>query len=104
MATIGTAEIKGIVQHFKDLEDPRSTVNRLHLLEDVIVIAILGVIAGADGPLAIACWATAQQEWLKRHLRLPHGIPSRDTIARVLQALKPAAFQHCFAAWLNSLQ
>jgi predicted transposase YbfD/YdcC len=104
MATIGTAEIKGIVRHFKDLEDPRSTVNRLHLLEDVIVMAILAVVAGADGPLAIACWATAQQEWLKRHLRLPHGIPSRDTFGRVLQALKPAAFQHCFAAWLNSLQ
>ena len=101
---IGVAEIHGIVRHFTELEDPRSHVNRLHLLVDVIVISLLGVLAGADGPLAIATWAAAQEEWLKRHLRLPAGIPSRDTIARVLHSLKPSAFQKCFAAWLSSFQ
>jgi predicted transposase YbfD/YdcC len=104
MTTVGGREINGILRHFEELEDPRSTVNRLHLLEDVIVISILAVVAGADGPLAIARWAAAQHEWLKRHLRLPSGVPSRDTIGRILQALKPAAFQRCFAEWLNSLQ
>jgi predicted transposase YbfD/YdcC len=44
-----------------------------------------------------------QESWLKQFLQLPHGIPSRDTIARVLQALRPAAFQRCFAAWLTTL-
>jgi len=101
---IGAGEISGIVRHFQNMEDPRSTVNRLHLLEDVIVISILAVVAGADGPLAIARWAAAQREWLKRHLRLPNGVPSRDTFGRVLQALKPATFQRCFAEWLTSLQ
>ena len=33
-------------------------------------------------------------------LRLPHGIPSRDTIRRVLLALDPAAFQRCFQEWI----
>lgn len=103
MTTIGVAEINGIVRHFEEMDDPRSHVNRLHLLVDVIVISIIGVLAGADGPLAIARWADAQEQWLKRHLRLPNGIPSRDTIGRVLQSLKPSAFQQCFAAWLTSL-
>ena len=103
MATIGSSEINGIVHHFEEMEDPRSHVNRLHLLVDVIVISILGVLAGADGPLAIAKWADAQEQWLKQHLRLPNGIPSRDTIGRVLQSLKPSAFQQCFAAWMTSL-
>jgi predicted transposase YbfD/YdcC len=104
MMDVGAAEIEGIVRHFEEMEDPRSHVNRLHLLVDVIVISVLGVLAGADGPLAIAKWAVAQQEWLKRHFRLPAGIPSRDTIRRVLQSLKPLAFQKCFAAWLTTLQ
>ncbi len=104
MMDVGVAEINGIVRHFEEMKDPRSHVNRLHLLVDVIVISLLGVLAGADGPLAIATWAAAQEEWLKRHLRLPEGIPSRDTIGRVLQSLKPSAFQKCFAAWLTSLQ
>ena len=103
MTSIGVAEINGIVRHFEEMDDPRSQINRLHLLVDVIVISILGVLAGADGPLAIARWADAQEEWLKRYLQLPNGIPSRHTIGRVLQALKPAAFQQCFAAWLSSL-
>ena len=48
---IGGAELQGIVRHFEEIDDPRSEVNRRHLLVDVIVISILGVIAGADGPL-----------------------------------------------------
>jgi predicted transposase YbfD/YdcC len=104
MTTVGGTEINGIVRHFEEMEDPRSHVNRLHLLVDIIVISILGVLAGADGPLAIARWADAQELWLRRYLRLPHGVPSRDTIGRVLQSLKPSAFQQCFAAWLTSLQ
>ena len=103
MTTVGVAEINGIVRHFEEMDDPRSHINRLHLLVDVIVISILGVLAGADGPLAIAKWARAQEQWLKRYLRLPNGVPSRDTVRRVLQSLKPSAFQQCFAAWLTSL-
>lgn len=100
---IGGTEIQGIVRHFEEIEDPRSEVNRRHLLVDLIVISILGVIAGADGPLAIALWAKMQEPWLREHLALPNGIPSRHTIGRVLQSLKPMAFQRCFAAWLASL-
>jgi predicted transposase YbfD/YdcC len=103
MATIGGEEIQGIVRHFEEMDDPRSAVNRRHLLVDVIVISILGVLAGADGPLAIAMWANMQEPWLKQYLRLPNGVPSRHTIGRVLQSLKPAAFQQCFAAWMTSL-
>ena len=104
MKGIADREVRGIVKHFAKLPDPRSHVNRLHRLTDVIVISVCGVLAGADGPDAIAVWAKAREEWLKKYLELPHGIPSHDTIGRVLEALKPMAFQQCFAAWLESLQ
>lgn len=97
-------DVDGIVEHFHKLPDPRSPVNRRHLLVDVIVISICGVLAGADGPAAIAVWAQAQESWLRQYLALPHGIPSHDTIGRVLERLQPAAFQECFAAWLSNLQ
>ena len=73
------------------------------MLVDVVVLAVLAVIAGADGPVGIAQWAELNHDWLKRHLKLPHGIPSHDTFGRVLECLKPAAFQQCFSAWLASL-
>lgn len=96
---------KSIAEHFEELPDPRSEVNREHLLVDVIVISICAILAGADGPTAIAVWAKSPSvsAWLKQHLALPNGIPSKDTYRRVLQRLRPEAFQRCFESWLQSL-
>jgi predicted transposase YbfD/YdcC len=103
MTTVGTSEVGGIIEHFEQLPDPRSTINQRHLLVDLLVISVLAVIAGADGPVAIALWGKLNHKWLERHLRLPNGIPSHDTFGRLLQMLKPVAFQQCFSAWLKSL-
>jgi predicted transposase YbfD/YdcC len=97
-------DVGSILECFEDLDDPRSAVNRKHLLGDLIVIAICAVIAGADGPQAIGVWAASNQDWLKQHLELPHGIPSHDTIGRLLALLKPAAFQTCFQNWIRALR
>jgi hypothetical protein len=93
-----------IVVHFQELEDPRSTINQRHPLASVLVIALLAVLAGAGGPTAIARWAAMKEELLVRLLDLPNGIPRKDVFRRVLMALKPAAFQACFANWLRSLR
>lgn len=92
-----------VVRYFEALPDPRHHRNRRHLLVDVITIAVCGVIVGGEGPTSIRIWAKAKEEWLKQFLELPHGIPSRDCIRRVLTALKPEAFQECFASWIASL-
>jgi predicted transposase YbfD/YdcC len=93
-----------VVAHFQELEDPRSTINQRHPLVSVVVIALLAVLAGAGGPTAIARWALLKQEFLLQVLDLPHGIPGKDVFRRVLMALKPSAFQACFANWLQSLR
>ena len=103
MLKIGEQDAVNILRFFDDLPDPRSEVNRLHRLGDVIVIAICAVIANADGPTAIAKWAKLNQVWLKKHLALPNGITGKDTFRRVLGLLRPAAFQECFQRWLESL-
>ena len=104
MPQVTSDEVVSILDFFEDLEDPRSAINRLHLLGDLIVIAVCGVLAGADGPKAIGVWAKANADWLRRHLQLPAGIPSHDTVGRLLALLKPAAFQSCFEDWIRSLQ
>ena len=67
---IGLDEVAG---HFDELEDPRSTVNRRHPLVSVVVIALMAVLAGADGPTAIAKWAALKEEFLLEALDLPNG-------------------------------
>lgn len=103
MLKMGEEDARNIVCFFDELPDPRSSVNRLHRLGDVIVIAICAVLATADGPTAIASWAQLNENWLKKHLALPHGIPGKDTFRRVLSLLSPGLFQQCFGEWLNSL-
>ncbi len=104
MATVVRLGVKDVVRHFKELDDPRSSVNRLHPLESVIVIAIMAVLAGADGPTAIATWANIKSAILSKLLDLPHGIPQKDVFRRVLATLKPDAFQACFTMWLTALR
>jgi len=93
-----------ILVHFQQLEDPRSTINQRHPLASVIVISLLAVLAGAGGPTAIARWAALKEDLLARVLDLPGGVPRKDVFRRVLMVLKPAAFQACFASWLQSLR
>lgn len=103
MREVDSDDVVSILEYFRDLKDPRSTVNRRHLLGDLIVICIFAVIGGANGPKAIGVWASLHVEWLKQYLELPGGIPSHDTIGRLLAALKPRAFQCCFETWLKHM-
>jgi predicted transposase YbfD/YdcC len=104
MADIQRFNLDEIVLHFEELEDPRSTVNLLHPLVSVVVIAMMAVLAGAGGPTAIAKWAALKEEFLLKALDLPNGIPRKDVFRRVLMTLQPGAFQACFANWLRSLR
>ena len=65
MLEVIETEVESILEYFKPLEDPRSTINRKHLLGDLIVISIGAVIAGADGPKAIGVWALSNEAWLQ---------------------------------------
>jgi len=95
-------ELRGLIEAFNDIPEYRKNLlNVEHILRDIIVIAVCGVIAGADGPTAIFQWAEIHQEQLTRILKLKFGIPSKDTIRRTLQAIQPEAFQKCFLEWVD---
>jgi predicted transposase YbfD/YdcC len=96
--------VEEVAAYFTDLEDPRSAVNLKHPLVSVVTISVMAVLAGADGPTAIARWARFKAEFLQRVLPLPHGVPSKDVFGRVLAALNPAVFEAGFANWLASLR
>ena len=104
MARSKRVRIEDIVDYFDELEDPRTSINLKHPLVSVVVIAMMGVLAGDHGPTAIARWAKIKEEFLLQALPLPHGIPCKDVFRSVLSLLKPEAFQTCFAAWLLSLR
>ena len=57
-------DVGSIASHFESLSDPRHTRNRKHLLVDIIVICVGGILCGCDGPTAIHRWARNRKEWL----------------------------------------
>lgn len=101
---LGLIDVNRVMRHFEALEDPRSEVNLQHPLISVVVISLMAILAGAAGPTAIARWAALKSDELLSLLPLPNGIPKKDVYRRVLCSLKPAAFQVCFANWLQSLR
>jgi hypothetical protein len=90
-------------EHFANLEDPRIERSKEHLLKDIIAIAILAIISGADGWVAIEAYGNAKYEWLKSFLELPNGIPSHDTFSRVFARIEPQQFQEGFLSWVNAI-
>ena len=93
--------VESIGSYFESLSDPRHLRNRKHLLVDIVVISVCGMLCGSDGPTAIHRWAENRRDWLEQFLSLPNGIPSRDCVRRLLIALKPEAFQKCFQDWIT---
>lgn len=92
-----------ILEHFSSLEDPRVERSKEHLLIDIVAIAICAVICGADTWVDIESYGNEKQDWLSEFLRLPNGIPSHDTFARVFARLEPEQMQQCFLSWVNSV-
>lgn len=92
-----------LLDHFKDLEDPRVEywVDPYRL--DIIGLTICAVLYGADTWVAIETYGRAKAAWLRQFLALPNGIASHDTIALLFAALNPDALQTCFLGWVRSV-
>jgi predicted transposase YbfD/YdcC len=95
------ARVGALRKHFRPLKDPRVVGRSRHLLLDIVVLAICGVIGNCDDWPDIVLFAQKRAAWFRRFLRLPHGVPSHDTFERVFAALDPRAFERCCAAWLR---
>lgn len=92
-----------IVEHFSSIEDPRVIGRSDHPLLTVLVMALVGVICGADGWDDIHDIAVDRRDWFARFLDMPNGVPSADTFRRVIRALDPQAFTDCMRSWVGSL-
>ncbi len=92
-----------ILKHFEHLDDPRVDTSR-HKLMDIITIAILAVICGANHWNQIETFGNEKHEWLSTFLELPFGIPSHDTFNRVFARLDPNQFRAGFISWVNSIR
>jgi hypothetical protein len=80
---------------FKSVPDPRAE-NVRHDLIEIVLIAFLAVLCGAQHCSEMAAFGRAKIKLLKRFLKLKRGIPSHDTFSTVLRMLDPKALDAAF--------
>src|SRR5437899_1170055 len=88
---------------FAQVEDPRVERTKRHRLGDIIILAICGVICGAEGWVEIEEFGKAKEAWFTELLKLPNGIPSHDTFGRVFAHLDPKQFEASFFQWVQGI-
>jgi predicted transposase YbfD/YdcC len=104
-ATAGGAfgETVAFLNHFKDLPDPRQRGKVMYPLEEVLLLALLAVLAGAESFVEIARFGSKKLELLRRFRPFLDGTPSHDHLGDIFAALDAEQFQRCFVAWVASL-
>lgn len=97
------AEFGEFIEHFSILPDSRVDRTKKHNLIDILFIGVCTMICGGEGFTDMEDFAETKEEWLRKYIELPGGIPSHDTFRRVFSTMDPDAFLACFMAWSESL-
>lgn len=90
-------------KHFMIIYDPRENGKVWHKLIDVLFIGVIATLCGFDEWEDMEIWAIKREEWLRKYLELPNGIPSDSTIRRVFDFIDPKQFEKCFAQWMREI-
>lgn len=94
-----------LVEALAAIPDPRRQCQNLrHRLVDVLVLGFCGVLCGSEDFVEIAAFGRSKEDFFRRFLELPHGIPSHDTFRRVFQAVCPHALQRGLIQWLQDVR
>lgn len=96
-------QTSNLISIFGQITDPRSHINQLHNLEDILLIGIISVICGAETWEQMVQFSKSKEAFLRTFLELPNGIPSKDTINRVFSSIDSEQFESCFVNWVSSI-
>jgi predicted transposase YbfD/YdcC len=108
MATSGAdpgalGEAVVFLDHFNDLPDPRQRGKVTYPLNEVLLLCLLAVLAGAEAITDIARFGEKKLDLLRRFLPFRDGTPAHDHLGDILATLDAEKFQQCFVAWVAAL-
>ena len=92
-----------VMEYLAKVPDPRMARRRDHPLVNVLVIALLAVLCGADAFTDMEEFGKQKRDFLATFLDLSRGIPSHDTFGRVFALINPTALQEAFRRLVSSL-
>jgi predicted transposase YbfD/YdcC len=105
VAADGEALAEAIVflSYFKALPDSRQSGKVIYPLDEVLLLCLLAVLAGAETITDIARFGQKKLALLRRFRPFAAGTPAHDHLGDILATLDAEAFQRCFVAWVAAL-
>ncbi len=97
------AETVVFLSYFKDLRDPRQQGKVAYPLDEILLLCLLAVLAGAETFVDIALFGHKKLGLLRRFRPFAEGTPAHDHLGDILAALDAGQFQRCFIAWVAAL-
>jgi predicted transposase YbfD/YdcC len=91
--------VEELISRMNGIRDIRQEWKIKHKLSEIVAIVLLAMLANANEWELIEDFAYANEEFLRRHLELANGIPSHDTIQRVMSIIDPKEMQGIQKAW-----
>lgn len=92
-----------LLEWMEYIEDVRQKRKVRHKLKDILVIVLFATLADADDWVEIAMFARAYQDYLRKYIGLENGVPSHDTINRVMGLVSPDILQQLYGKWQELL-
>jgi len=101
-ATDGASFDEAVVflSHFKDLKDPRQQGKVAYPLDEILLLCLFAVLAGAECFTEIALFGVKKREFLRRFRPFKDGTPDHGHLGDILAVLDAEQFQRCFVAWV----
>jgi predicted transposase YbfD/YdcC len=96
------ALFEGLVflDYFRDLPDPRQPGKVVYPLDEVLLLSLLAVLAGAEAFTDIARFGMKKLDLLRRFLPFRDGTPAHDHLGDIFATLDAEKFQQCFVSWV----
>ena len=95
--------IVDFLDSFESLDDPRQRAKVLYPLDEVLLLVLLGVIAGCESWVEIARYGEKKLALLRRFRPFEEETPSHDQLGEIFAVLDAEQFQTCFVAWVAGL-
>jgi hypothetical protein len=95
--------VRTFVEQVAALPARRVHRTKRHPLLDMVGLAIWAVLCGAEGWEDMDMFAEVPQVWGETFLEFPHGMPSPDTLRRVLARREPEACGGHLLAWVQAV-
>ena len=93
--------LSDLLSHLSEVPEPRQSAKIVYPLDEILFLTISAAVSGCSEWDEIVDFGEDKLDWLRRHRPYLNGIPSHDTVNRVVSLINPVAFEEMFIKWVN---